>query len=118
MGFIHETNSQILGFESRSESCVVWEDGKKWDDEPKHIFVGSRTPPKRVQDAIRAILMQAAGKAFSKGDDAEANRLKKAALDVSALKFDDDVAITIVEVSKEWLKELFDFLSKHPEILA
>ena len=42
MGRIHETNSQIFGFEERSESCIVWESGnKKWHEKPQHIFVGS-----------------------------------------------------------------------------
>lgn len=49
MGKIYETNSQIFGFEERSESCIVWESGKKWDEEPQHIFVGSSHPKAKVQ---------------------------------------------------------------------
>lgn len=117
MGRIYETNSQIFGLEERSESCIVWESGKKWDEEPQHIFVGSKTPKSKVRDEIISMLMQQAGDAFAKGNETEANRLKKCATDVRYLKFDSDVAIAEIEVSKEWLKELFNFLAKNKNIL-
>lgn len=100
MGKIHETNSQIFGFEERSESCIVWESGKEWDQEPSHIFVGYRHPKAKVQNEIAAMLMQQAGDAFAKGNETEANRLKKCAADVRDLKFESDVAISAVEVFK------------------
>lgn len=43
--------------------------------------------------------------------------MKKCATDVRYLKFDSDVAISEIEVSKEWLRELFNFLAKNYEIL-
>ena len=117
MGRIHETNSQIFGLKERSESCIVWESGKKWNEEPQHIFVGYKHPKTKVQDEIVVMLMQQAGKAFAEGNETEANRLKKCATDVRNLKFDSDVAISEIEVSKEWLKELFNFLAKNKNIL-
>lgn len=117
MGKIYETNSQIFGFEKRSESCIVWESGKEWNQEPSHIFVGYKHPKAKVQDEIVSMLMQRAGEAFAKENETEANRLKKCASDVRDLKFESDVAISTVEFSKEWLKELLNFLNKNKDIL-
>lgn len=111
MGFIHEVDSDICGVEERSESVILRDDS----DNSQQLFFNHERPSD-IQKQIVTSLMLRAGEAFSRNDEQEAKRLKKSAADVNAVTLTER-RVAAVEVTKPWLRDLYQFISKHEAVL-
>lgn len=111
MGFIYETGSNLLGVERRRESCYLQDCS---DGEPQMFFY--HQPPSEIQREIALFFLSQAGVAYSRGDEKEAARLKSIGEAVKSVAITER-RVAMVEVTKEWLRALYNFLQEHPEAM-
>lgn len=95
MGFIHETDSEIFGCETRSESAYL-NDLSPVDNRAVFIWYLRR---KEVQDEIIADIMQQAGAHFTKGHKKKADEYAQMAAVVMAVKLRVDHIPHSIEAS-------------------
>jgi len=105
MGFIHKTDSKIFGIESRRESVIVWEKG---EGKAKHVFL-PKTYKNDVRDEIVQGLLKKAGNLYAQGNEKDARAYKNIAEQIKKTNF-IDTENTSFEISKEWLKDLCQFV--------
>lgn len=111
MGHIHDTKSDIMGFEERRESAYI----KDISDDSNHMFFHHATWG-MVRSYIVAKIMRQAGDAFSNSDEAKADFYKSVAEVIRNTDI-DVLEPNSVEVSKEWLKDLYEFLNSKPKVM-
>jgi 5'(3')-deoxyribonucleotidase len=108
MGFIHETNSEIFGIETRSESAYL----RDLSADKKHLHI-RYVRKSQVRDEIADSIMKQAGEFFSKGEIDNAMQYKKLSEIVRQTAVSYDEKPYSVEATYEWIKELVKFVSEN-----
>lgn len=110
MGMIHETGSEIVLFEERTESVYL-----KASTPDTHLFLPCWYAPHHVIEAAHLHLMERAKTLFALGEDAKAKAFRDAAIDIKDMPYKKPPKPRTVEVTKEYLRELVRILNENPE---
>lgn len=104
MGFVHETESEIFGIETRSESAYLH------DLEGCQVFIYETT---RGADVREDGIMKQAGEHFAKGGTKEAERFKQIADIVRGTPIRPDREHHLLEASYIWIAALVKFCNEN-----
>jgi hypothetical protein len=110
MGFIHSCDSKIFGIETRNESAVLFD-----TSEEKHMFIADLKKSAVVRELERHF-RDKAGKAYSNAQYDEAEKFKSIADEISNVKLYERDRLTAVEVSYEWLRDMFKEIESNPKL--
>lgn len=115
MGFIHETGSDILGVETRSESAYLADCGDRATH--KQLFIPFLRPDS-IRDEIVNAIMKQAGDAFAKNDEKKAKELKSAAELVKAVQVRQPSDPRSFEAAYPWIAALVDFCTTNASMIG
>ena len=113
MGFILETKSDILFLEERRESVVL-----NSPSDNRQIFPPCWYQPDHVRDEIAESIREYAKDLWGRGNATEeAEVRRKVAEQVENMKLERPSKPHSTEVTKRYLRELYEYLSENPEVM-